>query len=163
VDRADPDRLLEALDADFGAALTREEDAAAADLAFTLLQDRSLCDYLTRGGPWQVRLEPGREVLVERVGPDVVEAGPFLIPLRAAVLRKTAAGELPQRGEVPLLGRMRALARRRRLIRLSDGGPPLEGRLAHAGRDFVAIGNGSGEVVVALERLEWVQVLEEAR
>lgn len=85
------DGLFSSLSASFDAVVEREEDEAAADLAFSLGQDRSLEGSLRRGG-FDLRIGGGGRRPVTEVGADYVGSGhpvAVVVPARLAVCVET--------------------------------------------------------------------------
>jgi hypothetical protein len=155
------DGLLESLGATFDAALAREEEAAATDLAMSLRQDRSLLDLLHRGS-WRAVLEPGLSPHIAAVGHDVVvaeEPGRHLIP--TARLQITPAPELDKAERVgaSLIEMLRDLARASLPVLVPSEGGSQEGVLRWVGTDHLALEGRHGVVVVALTTVRRVSVL----
>jgi hypothetical protein len=149
---ADPglDRVLAELEAAFDAAVTREEDEAAEDLAFSLLQDRPLRDSLIRSGPVSAFLPSGATRAVVAVGTDYVVCErpvPTVIPLRRTVLVRDAEGPVPRSADRDLVGLLRTWARRGAQVELDTDAGTFGGKLVSAGADHVVlaalVGSGS--------------------
>lgn len=157
------DGLLESLGATFEAAMAREEEAAAADLAMSLRQDRSLLDLLQRGS-WRALLEPGLTPRIATVGPDVVVAeGPGRHLISTARLQITPAPDLAKAEQVATshVEMLRDLARARHPVLVRSEGDSLEGVLRWVGTDHLALEGHHGVVVMALTTVRRVSILGE--
>jgi hypothetical protein len=157
------DGLLESLGATFDAAVAREEEAAAMDLAMSLRQDRSLIDLLQRGS-WRALLEPGLTPHVVVVGRDVVVAekpGRHLIPI--ARLQMTTAPDLDRAELVAtsLVEMVRDLARTGRPVIVPSDDGSHQGVLRWVGTDHLALEGHHGVVVIALSAVRRISVIGE--
>lgn len=87
------DRLFSSLEAQFGAAVARAEEEAAADLALSLRQGLSLGETLATGA-WTVTTPFGPRV-VREVAKDHVRVAPGgeIVPLASAVFQRTEGSE----------------------------------------------------------------------
>ena len=152
-------RLLTSLDVQFDAAVAREEDEAASDLAFSLRQGLRLRDVLRRG-TWVARLDGGERPVV-LVGRDfVVCAGPdsVLIPHRRLTVTPSDSGSETQFSTVPLLETLRALCRSGAEIEISCRDLVVHGRLIQVGPDHVAVSTGARATFVAMEAIDLIRL-----
>jgi hypothetical protein len=170
---ADPglQRTIEALEASFDAALEQSEEAAADDLAFSLLQDSRLAVALSRSSGYCLHLEGVGSVEVSTVGLDFVGAGDpmeVVAPSAGAVVigapegdAPTVAGARPSMIRVPMLEVLRGWARRGHRAEAGTTEGTFRGALTRACPDHVALGCGSREVLVGISAIRYVRrVLE---
>src|SRR5688500_1725216 len=129
----DLDKVLEAAGAQFEAAVAAEEDAAASDLALSLLQGSELAVLLCRS-PWSLRRATGGSAKVTHVGPDVALAtttigGPvdLIVPLDRALFLN-GRGAPPVRSADTFVAQLRQRVRVGGRMRVLIGEEPLEGR-----------------------------------
>jgi hypothetical protein len=150
---ADPrlDRMLSALDAEFDAAVAREEEEAADDLAFSLSQGLSLGDVLPRGA-WILCGDSLPAAPVAFAGRDFVAAAEpaLLVPAAVACLRRDRAGFPPAAVDAGIVEVLRVLARRAAMVRLESIGTTIEGRIRRVGPDHISIHRPTDEFVIAL-------------
>jgi hypothetical protein len=154
------DRLLETLEADFDARIAQEEDAAASDLAMSLLQDVSLHDAMERTA-CHIQLPSGPKPVVE-LGDDYAAAGAdgdLIVPLAKAVIATNPAGRAPQSTGMGLVQRLRCEARRGSEVEVTTAGASLRGRLARGCPDHVAVADGPTEILIALGAILSIRVL----
>lgn len=148
----------EALDAAFDAAMAREEEAAAADLAFSLRQDVDVRAAIQRSGCGWVLIYPdGAQRPVDEVGDDYVRAGTFVARSRTATLRSTA-GPSPRDASMSLLQLLGAACRQGAFVTVAGA----SGRLVRVAKDHVAVQKGDAETIVGLEAIESVNLGENA-
>jgi hypothetical protein len=152
------DNVLSTLGVAFDAAIARDEEVAAADLAISLRQDRNLRDRLLREGPWRLVLGDTQSPAVDLVGADFVGAGPFLVPLARAVAAKAAEGVAARPSPVTLHEVLRGLARARSAVAVSDGGHEWSGFATLCGRDYLALESRGGDVLVPLTVIAWLRL-----
>lgn len=123
--------MLDALSVSFDAAIAREEDEAASDLAFSLMHDVRFPDALTRTAhSWQG--PDGSLVPVRGVGEDFVLAGAnisFYVPFPRLVVAEDLSGTAASPLDLSLLGALRGLCRGAVEV---EGGP---GRRLFQGQD----------------------------
>lgn len=144
----------DALDAAFDAALAREEEVAAADLAFSLRQDVDVRDAVRRSGSAWALVGAGEARLrVDEVGIDYVRAGSTLTRTRAATLR-SEAGPSPDTADATFLQRLGAAARAGATVAIAG----LSGRLVRVGKDHVALLKDGRETIVGLDAVVAVRV-----
>jgi len=152
------DNVLSTLGVAFDAAIARDEEVAASDLAISLRQDRDLRDRLLRDGPWKLVLGDARSALVEVVGADFVGAGPMLVPLGRAVAVRAPEGVGARPSPATLRELLRGLARAKKAVVVSDGGREWSGCAALCGRDYLALEARGGEVLVPLHVIAWLRL-----
>jgi hypothetical protein len=151
------EKVLQALDADFDAALARQEDAAASDLALSLLQDRELSDRLT-AAPHFAELSNGVRLRVMAVGPNYVTVGrDDLVPLARAIYRRSEGGAPPRSSSTELLAMLRSWVRTGSVVEIEAQGRALAGHLVMAGRDHLALDTAAGRVMVPLQGIDRVR------
>ncbi|MDQ3767560.1 MAG: hypothetical protein M3346_09470 [Actinomycetota bacterium] len=144
------DRWLSSLNATFEAAVEREEELAAGDLAFSLLQDLGQVETLRRGKAAALKLAGGASLPVGRVGRDYVAAGNppnLIVPIEFAVILVGSSGPAPEIADDSLLLLMRRAARLGTYARISTSEGEWEGRIAKAGVDHFIL-NASGQSLV---------------
>ena len=153
------DGLLQSLGATFDAAVAREEEEAAADLAMSLRQGRSFADVLARSS-WRATLDAGSSAPVEAVGPDFVVAnwgGRHLIPMAHVEVSPTT-GVRPDRISMGFVELLRDVARAgKAVIALSSQGEH-SGILRWVGPDHLALEGRRGLVLMPLAALRRVTV-----
>lgn len=149
----------DALAASLEAATARDEEAAAADLAFSLRQDDDLASALVRcGSGWAIVVDGEVSDTVTEIGRDYVAAGDVLIPLSAAVLR-SRDGRPPRPSERALLEVLGAACRAGSAVEVVTAATRAVGTLVRATRDHVAVSHHGVETVVALRAVEAVRRL----
>ena len=149
------DNFLAYLEASFGAAIARDEEDAASDLAFSLLQDLDLAQTLKRGGGASVRLPGGGSLPVSEVGLDYVVAGEgVVVPSAHAVIVQVQGGVPPAPTDRGLLGLLRSAARSGLRAQVTTAEGTFTGRVAKAGRGHLVLQiEGRETVVLSLEAL----------
>lgn len=152
------DNLLSTLGVAFDAAVARDEDIAAGDLAVSLRHDRDLRDVLVRGGPWTVVLADGRRIGLDVVGADFVAGGAIVVPLGRAAVAATRAGAPPRPSSATFHQIMRGCARSRARVTVADGDREWSGRAVVCGRDYFSVACAVGDVLVSLASVAWVRV-----
>ncbi len=170
---ADPglQRTIEALEASFDAALEQSEEAAADDLAFSLLQDARLAVALSRSSGYRLHVADVGPVEVSTVGLDFVGAGDPLEVVapsaRAVAIGQpsedaSAAGGRPSMIRVPMLEVLRGWARRGHRAEVCTTEGTFRGVLTRACPDHVALAWASREVLVGITAVRYVRrVLED--
>lgn len=141
--------LFASLEASFGAAVERQEDEAATDLAFSLKQGLGQRDVLARRGFCVVSADASHPAL-ELARDHVLTEGDRLFPLSAcaAVLRPDLAPPLVTDARLVEVLRARALEGHDVEIRTAEH--DFAGRLALCAPDHVALTTARGEVVIPL-------------
>ncbi len=149
---------LDALEASFEAGLAREEETAAADLAFSLGQDVDVREAILRSrGGWAVSIAEGAWIRVDEVGVDYVGAGDLVVPAARAALRsgETPAPRATDRRFLELLG---TLCRGGAEVDIESHLLTGSGRLLRVAKDHVAMKNGMGETIVGLGSIQAVRI-----
>ncbi|HYI44844.1 MAG TPA: hypothetical protein VE174_05195 [Actinomycetota bacterium] len=154
------DRLFDELDAGFEAAIAREEEDAANDLARALRQDGNLRTAIERGS-WRLKLDDGLIAVVTEVGTDYVVASDtrfgWLVPLSRAFLYSDPDSSFPRSFNRSLIESLRAHARAgARVEILSDLGP-VTGRLIGAAVDHVRLVTSKRDVLIAARTIRGVR------
>jgi hypothetical protein len=146
------DRLIASLDASFGAAIARQEEEAASDLAFSLAQDRDMLSAAARVAPLELVMQDGDFHPVTRIGSDYFGAGDplsVLVPSHRALLQEgSARGEVVTSSE-RMLNVLLRWARRGSVVEVSTGHARVRGRLTRAGRDHIEVLGPRGRYIVA--------------
>ncbi len=158
----DPQRLVESLNASFEAAIAREEDRSASELAFSFMQNRPLRDVLARLGSAQLCLPEGARAPVSVVGRDYLGAGDPLelaVPASRAVLLQAGVGEAPELRHDSLLMVLRSWARLGLKVQLEAPSGSIRGYLEAVGSDHVQVHTPLGWGLVALGCLDAVRVV----
>jgi hypothetical protein len=153
------ERLFDTLSATFDAAIAREEEIAAADLAITLRQDGSMREELLRRAG-ALFVEGWGSPRISEVGLDYVGAGrpvEVLVPSAAALVRRTEAYEMPTASERSLVEELRRWARSGRRVEIRTWHGELDGRLVAVGRDYVVVKSAAGEAAVGLNAVAAVR------
>jgi len=153
-------KLLSSLEVQFDAAVAREEDEAASDLAFSLRQGLFLRDVLRRGA-WNARLD-GALRAVALVGRDYVAcAGPdtILIPHRRLVVAPSASGSEARTSPLSLVETLRALCRSGAEVEISGGDVVISGRLMQVGPDHVAVATSSRPAFISAEAVDLIRLM----
>lgn len=148
----------DALDAAFDAAVAREEEAAAADLAFSLRQDVDVRAAIERSGcGWALIQVDGAHRPVDEVGDDYVRAGTFVARSSTATLR-SAPGASPRMSGMSFLEMLGAACREGAHVTIAGA----SGRLVRVAKDHVAVQKGDAETIVGLETVKSVRLDENA-
>jgi hypothetical protein len=166
------DRLIASLDASFDASIARQEDEAASDLAFSMVQGRTFREAI-RGRPLALCLDGGARLAVTAVGRDYVAAGGTLSPSSTAVLGPLAFSAAGAGRAVPaappvarddtLLEMLRSWARAGRDLEVSTGSMTIRGRLACATEEHLELVAPTGRWLVGFEAVRWVRSAREGR
>lgn len=147
-----------ALEASFEAGLAREEDVAAADLAFSLGQDVDVRAAIARSRTgWVLAGPDGATSTVEEAGADYVRAGDLVVRARWATLR-SAATPPPRATDRTFLELLGAACRAGAAAVLECGGSGASGRLVRVGNDHLCLRNGDVETIVGLAAVEAVRL-----
>jgi len=156
------DGLLLGLEAQLEASERRAEEEAADDLAFSLSQDRVLADALCRSGAVDLLTDEGGRLRVASVGTDFVWIdipSCRLLPLRRAAIAQELRGRPPIRLDLTLVEVCRWLARSGSPIEVRCPIGGVVGRLEAAARDFVALTNADGRVLLPYEVVTEIRLL----
>ena len=138
------EEVIGPLEVVFDAAVARDEEVAADDLAFSLDQDRTLRDVLTRAAAASLVESDGRTLEVSAVGEDyVATAGDrsLLRPLDQAIFSVSRPSRRSERRSDILLDRLRDMARRAALVDVETRVGRFSGRLTRARRDHLQLEN----------------------
>lgn len=149
-DDAQIDRWLSSLNATFEAAVEREEEQAAGDLAFSFLQDLGQVETLRRGKAAALALAGGASLPVARVGRDYVAAGTppnLIVPLTFAVILVGPSGPAPEIADDGLLLLLRRAARLGTYAQVATSEGEWQGRIVKAAVDHLIV-NASGQSLV---------------
>ncbi len=144
------DSWLSSLNASFEAAVEREEEQAAGDLAFSLLQDLGQVETLRRGKAAALKLAGGASLPVARVGSDYLAAGNppnLIVPISFAVVLVGPSGPAPEIADDSLLLLLRRAARLGTYARISSTEGDWQGRIVKAGVDHLIV-NVSGQSLI---------------
>lgn len=165
MDRPDLDRVLEAAGAQFEAAVAAEEDAAANDLALSLLQGSELPVLLCRS-PWALRRAAGGSIPVKLVGPDAAMAATgadatidLVVPLDGALFL-SGEGPPPTRTVDTFLSVLRRRVRTGGRMRVAIGEEPMEGRPKLVTATHLVLVRPHGEAVIPISEIREVQLLD---
>lgn len=153
------DRLFSSLGAEFDAAIDREENAAASDLAFSLLQDREISDVLGHGG-WKV-MAPAGDVPIDELGLDYVGGGGWIFPTEAQTFRPVERAPSPIRTDRSLQERLRGLARADRDVEIVLSTGTVRGRVVTCGRDHLQVRTRLAETLIPLKLVGAVRLSPE--
>ena len=154
--------LLLGLEAQLEASERRAEDEAADDLAFSLSQDRVLADALCRSGAVDLLTDEGGRLRVASVGTDFVwidSPSRRLLPLRRAALAQDLRGGPPIRLDLTLVEVCRSLARAGSEVEVRCPIGAVVGRLEAAARDFLALTNADGRLLLPYEVVSEIRLL----
>ncbi len=164
MERSQSDRLLEAAGAQFEAAIAAEEDAAAGDLALSLLQGSELSVLLCRS-PWLLRRPGGGSCPLAQVGPDCalgISSGlvpDIVIPLSVALF-VAADGTPPERTVDGFVAMLRRRVRAGKSLRALVGEESLQGRARLVTDTHLVLSRPHGEAVLPLSEIREVQLIE---
>lgn len=152
--------LFASLEASFDAAVGREEDEAADDLAFSLQQGLIQRDLLARRG-FAVTVGSGTYAALEMGLDHVVAEGERLVPLTActAVLHRDL--DPPVVSDSRLVEVLRARTIDQANAEITTSAARFRGRFLLCGPDHVVIATPRGEVVIALASVLEVRLFPE--
>lgn len=160
---ADPQlqRLLSSLEATFEAAVTRQEEEAASDLAFSLAQDQPLQEVLLRSGSLRLLLDGGEALAVFVVGTDFVVAGnpPRVLPSTSAAFVTGGDSGPPRHAPSSLLALLRRWARSRASVAVLVGGRAYSGDLIQATPDHLTLEAPTGRFVIGIRSIKEMRLL----
>ncbi|HEX2295187.1 MAG TPA: hypothetical protein VHN37_07760 [Actinomycetota bacterium] len=149
---------FDALEAAFDAAVARDEDAAAADLAFSLRQDVDVRATIARApSAWTLVGADGSAAPVTEVGIDYVRGGTLLVRSAAALLRSTP-GTPPAVVDRSFLEVLGSHCRAGTLVTVGGA----TGRLVRVGKDHLALRHGEAETIVGLGSVDAVRLVGES-
>ena len=149
--RGDVDPLA-GLEIIFDAAIARDEEAAADDLAVSLDQDRTLVEVLTRTPAEVVTTQGSIHSRARMIGDDYVRiptpSKDYLVPLYQGIYRLTAGGCAPAREDASLLETLRRMARGRASIGVDTQDASFEGTISRARRDHLELETPRGILLI---------------
>jgi hypothetical protein len=152
------DRVFEGLSATFDAAVAREEDIAASDLAFSLAQDRTIAELLQRRAG-ALLLDGQTRFPVTAVGNDylMTEDPTTVVPLARAVVVADARGRPADVRRGGMVALLRSWARAGACVQVGTPQGVFSGRIVRASTDHLCV-CGRREIAVALGAVRWVRV-----
>ncbi|MGH2755153.1 MAG: hypothetical protein ACRDLB_12060 [Actinomycetota bacterium] len=143
--------FLTELEASFDAAVARDENIAADDLARSFRQDERLTEILSRGGARFVDLGHGARLPVVEVGADYALAGttaPILVHVATAIFHPATDGGPPRTSSATWLEVLRTWAIERRKVQVTALGRTMTGILAEAARDHLTVDTDGGPALI---------------
>jgi hypothetical protein len=142
------------------AALARDEELAADDLAHSLIQGASLAEALKRWRSTEV-LCLGVWGRVSRKGPDhvVLGDGATLVPHRAIAAARSTSGAMSGVTDLSLLERLRGWARASTEVGVRTSQVNFRGRLNSAAPDHLVLAGPEGEILIPLTAVASVTTL----
>lgn len=158
----DSDKLIASLDASFDAAVAREEDVAASDLAFSLLQERPLPEVLVRRGPALIQLRDGASASLSVVGRDYLGAGnplELLVPAASAVVVPAEDGASPDYRRETLSTVLRRWARVGQKVQVETTIGAFCGVLVAVGRDHLWLQSEESWAVIGAASVEVIRAV----
>jgi hypothetical protein len=153
------ERLFASLDASFDAALAREEDEAATDLALSLRHDLPLTEVVLRGS-WSVRLAGGAQAPVTVAGRDFIGtdgSDPLIVPVGRAVLQ-AAPCPRPRGSDLSLLELLRIMARRAAKLQIDHPEGRVDGRVCVVGAAYLIVETAIGRCLVGLHAVTAIRL-----
>lgn len=160
---ADPQvhRLLSSLEATFQAAVTRQEEEAAFDLAFSLAQDQTLQEVLLRNGSLRLLLDGGEALPVATVGIDYVVAGtpPRVTPSRSAAFVIGGEGKPPRHASTSFLVMLRRWARSRVPVAVLVHERTYTGDLIQATPDYLTLDAPTGRLIIGIGAVREIRLI----
>jgi len=151
------DRVLSSLEAQFGAAIDRAEEEAAADLAHSLRQGMSLPEVLAQGS-WIALTGAGARTVCEVAKDHVrLEPGNHIVPMTAAVFqRSTEARAL--RSDRTLTQLLRYETRLGTELCVETDGNSFVGRALTCGEAHVVMASRGRELLVPLAQIRSIKL-----
>ncbi|MDP9068868.1 MAG: hypothetical protein M3N53_11070 [Actinomycetota bacterium] len=146
-------RTIRRLEDTFDASVAREEEAAANDLAVSLLQDRTVQIAVTRAGDAVVTPPGGASARLSVVGSDYCGSGAPLDAvwrLDRVTVWLQAAGSPPDLDRRSFVEVLRIWAREVRQVEVVADACSFRGRLIRTGRDHVVVAQRNGRRVIPL-------------
>lgn len=147
---------LDDLAASYEAAVAREDELAAADLAFSFRQGGALSQRLGSGS-WALVVGGELSVAVEEVGADYVAGGTLVVPA-ARVFLRSSSGSPPRVTDRTLGEVLGAACRAGAEIELSTACGTARGRLVEVGREHLVLRRQGADAVVGLGAVEAVRM-----
>ena len=158
------ERVIARLEARFEAALAREEEEAAIDLALSLRQDRSLADLVRSGVALRLLEADGGRPPVTVLGADYCGTGTPLTCVRrlgSTPLLSDATGAVPATRRDSLQEVARRWARCGRSVEVGLETETVKGRLAQVGPDNIVLDAAAGTVIVPLWLVDSIRLVHE--
>lgn len=158
------ERVIARLEARFDAALAREEEEAAADLALSLRQDRTLSDLIRGGTALRLLGTDGARPAVTVLGADYCGTG---IPLTcvsrlgSTPLLSDSQGPAPETRRDSLQEVARRWTRCGRTVELGLEAETVQGRLTQVGPDNIVLEAPAGTVIVPLWLVDSIRLVHE--
>ena len=154
------DRLFSSLEAQFGAAINRAEEEAAADLALSLRQDMSLQEALGADA-WTLSTASGPRDVCE-VAKDHVRLSPGtdVVPIESHVFQK-AVGRAPSRSDLTLVQLLRAEVRRGAEILVEVDERAIGGRPLSCGETHLLMMSRGRELLIPLAQVRLIKLSHE--
>lgn len=150
------DRLFASLEAQFGAAIDRAEEEAAADLALSFRQDLSLEVTLSNGG-WAALTSAGHRTVVEVAKDHVrLEPGDQVVGIRSQSFEKIEA-QPPKRSDSTLIQLLREEVRRGAVVKVNAGTREMVGRVLACGEEHMVLAEGSREFVIPFQEIRSIR------
>lgn len=157
------DDLIRPLDVAFDAAVARDEEVAADDLALSLDQDRTLSQVLDRTrGAMVLNADPeGAQRYVDGVARDYVWTNhptPTLTPLYQAIFKVPGRRERVEQRSDTFIDRLRQLARASQTIEAATRFGTFFGTITRARRDHLELRTRIGTLLVPYAELTSVRI-----
>lgn len=153
---------LSSLELEFDAALARDEEAAADDLAMSLDQDRGLDDLLRRKATSTPSRNASGPAEVTAFGTDYVRVrgtdGEEILPAHKVVFRLEDTGEPPSNGPKFFTDVARHLARSRARISIETPSGPFEGEVSRARPDHLQLETKRGSLLVPYDAIDRLKI-----
>ena len=147
------ERVLSHLEVEFDAAIARDEEVAADDLALSLDQDRNLAQAVSAVGGLRLFNREGASRSVVEIGNDyLLISGPeeAYVPLARAVVLSERDCPRPRRTEDTFLDVLRRWSREHRRVAIETRAGRFEGELSRARRDHVQLEVRDGAMLIPL-------------
>ena len=158
------ERVIARLEARFDAALAMEEEEAAADLAFSLRQDRNLADLVRDGGGLRLLEGDGATPQVTFVGADYCGTGSPLDCVRrmgSVPLLAVPAGPRPELRRDSLHEVARRWARMGSRVQVGLETDSVGGQLTQVGPDNMVLEAAAGRMIVPLWLVRSIRLVRE--
>jgi hypothetical protein len=152
----EPATWIDDLGASFEAALAREEEVAADDLAFSLRQDGDLRSAVRNGG-WALLVDGERRSIVDEVGVDYVVAGDLVVRAGRAILR-SAGAPAPSCSDRTFLELLGSACRDGQTVEVCAGAARVRGTLVRVAGDHLVVAHETEKTVVGLGAIDSVRI-----